>query len=222
MSRGEPLTLGTLLRRARRAAALTQEQLAARAYMSVRALSDLERGVSRTPYADTIRLLADGLDLQDTDRAAFITAARQLPRPLGPLSAGGPGAGAGGPAAPPFVGRSRDLAALDRHLAGGGPPLLLVAGEPGIGKTRLLQAVLPHATGAGLRVLVGGCQRRGEKAPYAPCWRHCSATSGSSARAPCGRSCRGVPGSSGCCRSWPVGRFPLCPPGRCRRSKNAA
>jgi len=63
---------------------------------------------------------------------------------------------------------ARELALLERHLAGEGPPLLLLAGEPGIGKSRLLHAAVPRAVGAELRVLEGGCQRRGGQEPYAP------------------------------------------------------
>ena len=57
---------------------------------------------------------------------------------------------------------------LERHLAGAGPSLLMVAGEPGIGKSRLLRAAIPRAVGAGMRVLEGGCQQRGGQEPYAP------------------------------------------------------
>jgi tetratricopeptide (TPR) repeat protein len=66
------------------------------------------------------------------------------------------------------VGRTRELALLERHLGGEGPPLLLLAGEPGIGKTRLLQAAIPRAGVLGIQVLQGGCQRRGGHEPYAP------------------------------------------------------
>ncbi|MGH2410863.1 MAG: helix-turn-helix transcriptional regulator, partial [Chloroflexota bacterium] len=47
-----------LLRRHRQAADLTQEALAERARLSVRAISDLERGIRRAPRKDTILLLA--------------------------------------------------------------------------------------------------------------------------------------------------------------------
>jgi predicted ATPase len=58
------------------------------------------------------------------------------------------------------------LARLAWHLAGEGPPLLLLAGEPGIGKSRLLAEAAHRAQG--WTVLPGGCQRRGEQEPFAP------------------------------------------------------
>jgi tetratricopeptide (TPR) repeat protein len=60
------------------------------------------------------------------------------------------------------------LVLLERHLAGAGPPLLVLAGEPGMGKTRLLQQAAHHAEAQGWTVLVGGCQRRDGQAPFAP------------------------------------------------------
>jgi tetratricopeptide (TPR) repeat protein len=67
-----------------------------------------------------------------------------------------------------FVGRTRELALLERHLTGAGSPVLLLAGEPGIGKTRLVQEVARQAVAHGMTVLTGGCQRRGNQEPYAP------------------------------------------------------
>ena len=46
-------TFGDLLRRHRRARDLTQEALAERAGVSVRAISDLERGARTHPYRET-------------------------------------------------------------------------------------------------------------------------------------------------------------------------
>jgi transcriptional regulator with XRE-family HTH domain len=51
------VTFGDLLRRHRQDAGLTQEELAARTGLSVRGLSDLERGVRTIPRRDTLRLL---------------------------------------------------------------------------------------------------------------------------------------------------------------------
>lgn len=154
------LALGSLLRRYRLAAGLTQEELAERAHISKRSLSDMERGVPHRPRKDTLALLADALALAPPDRAVLADAAQHL----GPAPAAAPA-----PASTsPLVGRAAELVLLGRHLAGEGPPLLLLAGEPGIGKTRLLRAAIPRALGAGLRVLEGGCQRHGGQDPYAP------------------------------------------------------
>jgi tetratricopeptide (TPR) repeat protein len=57
---------------------------------------------------------------------------------------------------------------LERHLAGDGPPLLLIAGEPGIGKTRLLAEVGQRARRQGWTVIEGGCHRRSGQEPFAP------------------------------------------------------
>ncbi|MFN8512123.1 MAG: helix-turn-helix transcriptional regulator [Chloroflexia bacterium] len=46
--------------------------MAERARLSVRAISDLERGARRTPRPETIALLADALGLSATDRATLI------------------------------------------------------------------------------------------------------------------------------------------------------
>ena len=126
---------GALLKRYRQAAGLTQEALASQAGLSTRAVSDLERGLKVRPHQNTVAQLAAALHLSPREHAAFV-AARQGSAP--------PATGA---EVPPLVGRSRELVLLERHLAGEGPPLLLLAGEPGIGKTRLLHAALPRAAG---------------------------------------------------------------------------
>src|SRR5947208_15704594 len=108
----QSVAFGTLLRRARLAAGLTQEELAERAGLSRRSLGDMERGVVHTPRKDTVTLLTAALALDPQDRAALAEAARRLgtlvapvPRPVVP-------------SAPPFVGRGRELALLERHLGG--------------------------------------------------------------------------------------------------------
>jgi DNA-binding CsgD family transcriptional regulator len=73
---------------------------------------------------------------------------------------------------PVLVGRSEQLAALDaafRRAAGGAPAALLVGGEAGIGKSRLVAEFTARATGAGARVLTGGCMDLGtDGLPFAP------------------------------------------------------
>src|SRR5581483_1594600 len=58
---------GTLLRRYREVAGLSQEALAERAGMSARAISYLENG-SRRPYPDTLHRLAEALSLTPAQR----------------------------------------------------------------------------------------------------------------------------------------------------------
>lgn len=81
MSSGASPSFGDLLRQHRRAAELTQEELAARAGLSARGINDLERGARRTPRRDTVALLADALHLVGDEHAAFEAAARHRPTP---------------------------------------------------------------------------------------------------------------------------------------------
>ncbi len=67
---------GEALRRARVAAGLTQEQLAERAHLSWRGISDIERGARRSPRRDTVSLLAGALALTGDARAEFEALAR--------------------------------------------------------------------------------------------------------------------------------------------------
>src|SRR5579872_1593682 len=73
----EPVQLGSLLKRHRLAAGLTQEELAERAGVSTRSVSDLERGLSRTSHPNTVRRLADALELVPAERASFLEVATQ-------------------------------------------------------------------------------------------------------------------------------------------------
>ncbi|GAC1523872.1 MAG: hypothetical protein NVS2B16_32240 [Chloroflexota bacterium] len=67
---------GTLLQRLRVGSGLTQEELAERAGLSARGISDLERGVKTRPRSYTVRQLATALQLSETDRQVFLEAAR--------------------------------------------------------------------------------------------------------------------------------------------------
>jgi tetratricopeptide (TPR) repeat protein/DNA-binding XRE family transcriptional regulator len=159
-------TFGDLLRRYRLVAGLTQEALAERAHLSPKAIGALEQGINRAPRAGTLALLADALALSPQEHAALVAAARpQHTVSTGTARPEGSPPAHGGPL---LVGRAQELAMLDRHLAGEGPPLLLLAGEPGIGKSRLLQETGARALRAGWAVLAGGCHRRGGQDPYAP------------------------------------------------------
>ena len=69
-------SFGAVLRRLRGVAALSQEELAERSGLSKRGISDLERGVRRAPWPETVRMLADALALGERDRAVLLAAAR--------------------------------------------------------------------------------------------------------------------------------------------------
>jgi transcriptional regulator with XRE-family HTH domain len=75
------LAFGPLLLKHRLHAGLSQEELAERAGLSRRGISDLERGQRRAPYLATVRRLADALGLDEPGRSGLLAAARP-PRTL--------------------------------------------------------------------------------------------------------------------------------------------
>ncbi|SDS35291.1 Helix-turn-helix [Actinoplanes derwentensis] len=148
---------------------MTQRELAVKSGVSVRAISDMERGFSAAPQARTLDALAGALGLDTTGRAALSAAARSA-------RTRGTGAGALPRDLPDFTGRHDELALLSGGIAlppaglaslsggpallsggpalsSGGPALLsgghrpgavtVVHGPPGAGKT----AVAVHAAG---------------------------------------------------------------------------
>jgi len=125
---------GAVLRAHRLAAGLTQDELAERASLSGRGVQDLERGLRRRPRPDTIRRLADVLELDGVARAELMSAGQPVA-----VSAEEPGLGAARPTLPvpltSFVGRAREQAELGHLLATA--RLLTLVGMGGVGKTRL-------------------------------------------------------------------------------------
>jgi DNA-binding SARP family transcriptional activator len=74
-------------------------------------------------------------------------------------------------AATPCVGRDRELAALLAHLAdveAGRGRVTFLAGEAGIGKSRLLAELAEHAAGRGAQVLAGRCLEGSGALPFHP------------------------------------------------------
>ncbi|MFF1508791.1 AAA family ATPase [Streptomyces sp. NPDC058326] len=73
---------------------------------------------------------------------------------------------------PVFVGRAGELTALTEALsraAAGEPQALLIGGEAGVGKTRLIEEFLDTACGRGAVVALGGCVELGaDGLPFAP------------------------------------------------------
>ena len=75
MAEQPALGFAGLLRQLRAEARQTPEELAMAAGLSLRSVSDLERGIDRTPSEDTAALLGGALGLAEPVRALFVAAA---------------------------------------------------------------------------------------------------------------------------------------------------
>ncbi|MEZ4499932.1 MAG: helix-turn-helix domain-containing protein [Thermomicrobiales bacterium] len=138
------MALGDLIRRYRLAAGLSQEDLAERAGLSVRGISDLERGRRLSPHMETLRLLSDALGLDDQQRASLIEAARpelkadatgQTDSVLSASSANGLRRGLPVPLTP-LIGRDDLIGQIVTHVLDDRIRLITLTGPGGVGKTR--------------------------------------------------------------------------------------
>jgi transcriptional regulator with XRE-family HTH domain len=74
-ARSRSTSFGDLLRSLRHAANLSQEELAQRAHLSVKAVGALERGERLRPYPNTVRALAEALGASSEARTALMDSA---------------------------------------------------------------------------------------------------------------------------------------------------
>jgi transcriptional regulator with XRE-family HTH domain len=114
-SRDQGASFGVRLRRLRQAAGFSQEKLAARAGLTAKAVSLLERGKRKHPYPHTVRSLAEALGLSESERVSLSAASSRR----GGTSPGGETATPVFtlPVLPtPLVGRDREVGEIDRLL----------------------------------------------------------------------------------------------------------
>lgn len=150
----EQSALNLVFKRYRAAAGLSQAQLAERSGVSIRAISDLERGLHRTPHADTLDRLAGALALSADQRAVLLAAAH----PVLSATSGGFRAAAvhAAPDPPlllpvpptPLIGRAHERQRALDWLRDGSARLVTLSGPGGVGKTRLALTIAHDLAGA--------------------------------------------------------------------------
>ncbi|MDQ1600039.1 MAG: hypothetical protein QOD68_1513, partial [Actinomycetota bacterium] len=151
--------LADQVRHHRVAARLTQAELADRAGLSERAISDIERGLRTRVYPVTAQALADALGLAGDARAALERAAqagrklRQRYQPSHVADGSSELVAAEHWRAmrrTPMLGREDELAFLLRSLRDDGPRMHSVTGPGGMGKSRLAAEVCAVRAGEGV------------------------------------------------------------------------
>ena len=174
-------SFGYWLKRRRKALDLTQEALGQRVSCSGFTIRKIEAD-ERRPSRPLAERLAAALAIADDERQDFLAAARALrttdhlrldSTPLGVEPediAPEPVAGSTGDATP-FVGRSQEygqLIGLIARLTVGTGYTVLVEGEPGIGKSRLLREVAQYSSTHNLLTLSTNCYEIERAIPYQP------------------------------------------------------
>ena len=162
-------SFGYWLRRRRKALDLTQEALAQSVACSRFAIRKIEAD-ERRPSRRLAERLAERLSIPAQEREAFLEAARsvraaeRLPVDAIPLTGNESGSIA-------FVGRGAELGLLLGLLAGlttGAGHAVLLEGEPGIGKSRLMHELARYCASRGLLTLATNCYEIERAMPYQP------------------------------------------------------
>jgi len=139
-------------------AALSQEELAERAGLSVRTIRELEAGRVARPRKDSVRLLADALELSAEEAQNFLaTAGHGRPTPMAATVAPEPAVPVlrwrgTRPLPDGLVGREHELAELEGLLRQ--HRLITLVGPGGVGKTELALAAADRFSGVDTTVVV--------------------------------------------------------------------
>src|SRR5207244_3133976 len=131
-----------------------------------REIADLAQVQVEKQRGVVITSAGDGLMVAFQSARRAVACAQEIQRGIARLNRGLPGA-----ARTRFVARgperARVLRAVERAREGAGALLLLV-GEAGVGKTRLVEEAAAEARRLGLRVLTGHCVDQQGAPPYLP------------------------------------------------------
>src|SRR5215212_2401605 len=142
----QKVPFGRRLRRLRETAGLTQEELAEKADLSAKGISDLERGERRRPYPNTVRALSDALELPEDERAPLLATVPRRESFRAAATTAAVSEHVLQVPSTPLVGRERDLEVIKASLHRSEVRLLTLTGTGGVGKTRLaLEAVRDSA-----------------------------------------------------------------------------
>jgi tetratricopeptide (TPR) repeat protein/DNA-binding XRE family transcriptional regulator len=172
-------SFGYWLRRRRKALDLTQEALAQRVSCSSFAIRKIEAD-ERRPSRQLAERLATSLAVPEDERPDFLAAARAVRAashlsmgtvPVDPAPASSDRAGAVRSDPVPFVGRASEhglLIGLIARLTTGQGHCVLIEGEPGIGKSRLMREVAAYAEERGIATLATNCYEIERAIPYQP------------------------------------------------------
>jgi len=178
-------SFGYWLRRRRKALDLTQQALAQQVFCSGFTIRKIEAD-ERRPSKWLADRLAAALAIPEAERRDFLDAARaqhatnRLRLDPTPVDSEAPSAANHSPPEPasttasdntPFVGRNNEyglLIGLISRLTAGAGYTVLIEGEPGIGKSRLLREVARYAQAQDLPTLTTNCYEIERAMPYQP------------------------------------------------------